>query len=196
MACLPDHNNSANYFNNINCIWNSDRCAVLLQWLRSLSVVPDVVCLQEAHCVSDVECQSWFRSPSFFICYVSWFSKNLVALSFSLVALCRLSISRLMMLVILCLVSFVSRINRFVSFPCTRQISTLQGTGSLRRSPLRSTHQSLLSCMVTSIRSLSACSIVQGRMPLMPLRFRTYLMRVVLSTPGVTIILHPQVSPG
>ena len=50
---------------NINGIRNSDKRAGLLQWLRSLSVVPDVVCLQEAHCVSDVECQSWFRSSGF-----------------------------------------------------------------------------------------------------------------------------------
>ena len=46
-------------------IRNPDKRAGLLQWLRSLSVIPDVVCLQEAHCVSDVECQSWFRSSGF-----------------------------------------------------------------------------------------------------------------------------------
>ena len=50
---------------NINGVRNSDKRAGLLQWLRSLSVVPDVVCLQEAHCVSDVKCQSWFRSSGF-----------------------------------------------------------------------------------------------------------------------------------
>ena len=50
---------------NTNGIRNSDKRAGLLQWLRSLSVVPDVVCLQETHCVSDVECQSWFRSSGF-----------------------------------------------------------------------------------------------------------------------------------
>lgn len=43
---------------NVNKIGNSDRRSGLLLWLRSLAVVPDVVCLQEAHCVSDVECQS------------------------------------------------------------------------------------------------------------------------------------------
>ena len=48
-----------------NGIRNPDKRAGLLQWLRSLSVIPDVVCLQEAHCVSDVECQSWFRSSGF-----------------------------------------------------------------------------------------------------------------------------------
>ena len=50
---------------NTNGIRNPDKRAGLLQWLRSLSVVPDVVCLQETHCVSDVECQSWFRSSGF-----------------------------------------------------------------------------------------------------------------------------------
>ena len=55
---------------NTNGIRNPDKRAGLLQWLRSLSVVPDVVCLQETHCVSDVECQSWFRSSGFH-CVVS-----------------------------------------------------------------------------------------------------------------------------
>ena len=50
---------------NINGIRNPDKRAGLLQWLRSLSVVPDVVCLQEAHCGSDVECQSWFCPSGF-----------------------------------------------------------------------------------------------------------------------------------
>ena len=45
---------------NITSILNSDRRVGLLQWLR-----PHVVCLQEAHCVSDVKCQSWFRSSGF-----------------------------------------------------------------------------------------------------------------------------------
>ena len=50
---------------NVKGIRNSHRRAGLLLWLRSLAVVPDVVCLQEAYCVSDVECQSWFRSSGF-----------------------------------------------------------------------------------------------------------------------------------
>lgn len=50
---------------NINGIRSPDKRLGLSQWLRSLSVVPDVVCLQETHCVSDVECQSWFRSSGF-----------------------------------------------------------------------------------------------------------------------------------
>ena len=36
-----------------------------MQWLRSLPVVVDVVCLQETHCVSAVECSLWFRSSGF-----------------------------------------------------------------------------------------------------------------------------------
>ena len=127
--------------------------------------------------------------------------KNLVVVSFSFIPLCCLSISRLMMLAVLCRVSFVSRINRFVSFPCRRQIITLQETSFLSRSPPGSTHRSPLSYVVTSIRYLTARSIVLGRMLLIPrervpLHSRTCLMCVVLSTPGVTFILHPRVLPG
>ena len=50
---------------NTNGIRNPEKRAGLLQWLPSLSVVPDVVRLQEAHCVSEVEYQSWFRSSGF-----------------------------------------------------------------------------------------------------------------------------------
>ena len=50
---------------NTNGLRSPDKRAGLLQWLRSLSVIPDVVCLQEVHCVNDVECQSWFRSSGF-----------------------------------------------------------------------------------------------------------------------------------
>ena len=118
--------------------------------------------------------------------------KNLIVASFSFIPLCCLSF---------CRVSFVSRINRFVSFPCRRQIITLQETSFLSRSPPGSTHRSLLSYVVTSIRYLTARSIVLGRMLLIPrervpLHSRTCLMCVVLSTPGVTFILHPRVLPG
>ena len=50
---------------NINGIRSPDKCAGLLQWLRSLPVVPNVVSLQEVHCVSDAQCQSWFLSSGF-----------------------------------------------------------------------------------------------------------------------------------
>ena len=50
---------------NTNGIRGSDKRLGLLQWLQALSVVPDIVCLQEVHCVSDVECQSWFRSSGY-----------------------------------------------------------------------------------------------------------------------------------
>ena len=42
----------------------SKRCG-LLQWLRSLPVSVDIVCLQETHCVSVAECSLWFRSSGF-----------------------------------------------------------------------------------------------------------------------------------
>ena len=50
---------------NTNGLCNVDKRSVLVQWLRSRPTVPDVVCLQECHCVSLEECQSWFRSAGF-----------------------------------------------------------------------------------------------------------------------------------
>ena len=43
----------------------ADKRAGFLQWLRSLSVVVTLVCIQEVHCTSLAECDSWFRSPGF-----------------------------------------------------------------------------------------------------------------------------------
>lgn len=48
-----------------NGLCSVDKRSVLVQWLRSLPTVLDVVCLQEYHCVSLEECQSWFRSSGF-----------------------------------------------------------------------------------------------------------------------------------
>ena len=48
-----------------NGLCDSDKRAGLLQYLRSLLSVVDVVCLQECHCSSDNECQMWFRSSGF-----------------------------------------------------------------------------------------------------------------------------------
>ena len=36
-----------------------------MQWFRSLNMVPDIVRLQECHCSSDLECQTWFRSSGY-----------------------------------------------------------------------------------------------------------------------------------
>lgn len=47
---------------NVNGLRESSKREGLVQWLRSLPVTVDVVCLQEAHCTSDVECHSWFSS--------------------------------------------------------------------------------------------------------------------------------------
>ena len=51
----------------LNChgIRDQSKRSGLLQWLRSLPVSVDIVCLQETHCVSVAECSSWFRSSSF-----------------------------------------------------------------------------------------------------------------------------------
>ena len=33
--------------------------------LESLIAVPDIVCLQECHCSSDLKCQAWFRASGY-----------------------------------------------------------------------------------------------------------------------------------
>ena len=50
---------------NANGLRDTDKRAGLLQYLRSLPSVVDVVCLQECHCSSDNECQMWFSSCGF-----------------------------------------------------------------------------------------------------------------------------------
>ena len=53
---------------NINGLRDRDKRAGLVQWLHSLSSLPDVVCLQECHCVSEV--LFWFPSTGL-LCAVS-----------------------------------------------------------------------------------------------------------------------------
>ena len=50
---------------NANGLRDQSKRAGLLQWFRSLTVVPDIVCLQECHCSSDLECQTWIRAPRY-----------------------------------------------------------------------------------------------------------------------------------
>ena len=50
---------------NINGSRDSSKRAAFSQWLRSLPATPDSVCLQESHCVSSAECQSWFLSSGY-----------------------------------------------------------------------------------------------------------------------------------
>ena len=50
---------------NVNGVRDSSKRAGLVQWLRSLSVVPDIICLQETHCVSLDECRIWFSSSGY-----------------------------------------------------------------------------------------------------------------------------------
>ena len=50
---------------NINGLRDSSKRAAFSQWLRSLPATPDFVCLQESHCVSSAECQSWFLSSGY-----------------------------------------------------------------------------------------------------------------------------------
>ena len=50
---------------NCNGVRDQSKRSGLLQWLRSLPVRPDVVCLQETHCVTQAECSSWFSSSGY-----------------------------------------------------------------------------------------------------------------------------------
>lgn len=110
---------------NIGGIRSPDKRLGLSQWLRSLNVVPDVVCLQETHTVSDVECQSWFRSSGF-LSVVSPGSNK----SHGCIILYRPVVS---MMVVFCSVSLFFLVKRFVLCLCTPLILTLRGTCSLMR---------------------------------------------------------------
>ena len=55
---------------NVNGMRDESKRLGLVQWLRSLPVTVDVVCLQETHCTSDSECLSWLSSSGF-SCVVS-----------------------------------------------------------------------------------------------------------------------------
>ena len=50
---------------NVNGLRDGNKRAGLLQFLRCLPNPPDVVCLQEVHCVSKAEGCDWFRSSGF-----------------------------------------------------------------------------------------------------------------------------------
>ena len=47
---------------NVNGLRGPSKRAGYLHWLHSLPCIPDIVCLQEAHCMSSEECSSWFYS--------------------------------------------------------------------------------------------------------------------------------------
>ena len=50
---------------NCNGIRDQSTRTGLIQWLRSLPLTVDVVCLQETHCVSQADCTLWFSSSGF-----------------------------------------------------------------------------------------------------------------------------------
>lgn len=50
---------------NVNGLRQADKRAGLIHWLRSLPYIVDVICLQEVHCVSILEGQSWFRHTGY-----------------------------------------------------------------------------------------------------------------------------------
>ena len=50
---------------NANGLRDQCKCTGLFQWLRFLTSVPDIICLQECHCSSDLECQVLFRASGY-----------------------------------------------------------------------------------------------------------------------------------
>jgi exonuclease III len=50
---------------NVNGLLDLAKRSALLLWLGNLSPSPAVICLQETHCVSDVELQQWFSSTKY-----------------------------------------------------------------------------------------------------------------------------------
>lgn len=50
---------------NVNGLRDQPKRLGLVQWLRSLLSSVDIVCLQDTHCISDAEGQSWFSSCGF-----------------------------------------------------------------------------------------------------------------------------------
>ena len=56
---------------NCNRIRDQSKRSGLIQWLRSLPLTVDVVCLQETHCVSSADCAFWFASSGFSSC-LTW----------------------------------------------------------------------------------------------------------------------------
>ena len=50
---------------NLNALRDSAKRAGILQWLQELPLVPDNICLQETHCTSLAEGQTWFLFSGF-----------------------------------------------------------------------------------------------------------------------------------
>lgn len=50
---------------NVFGLRNSGKQAGLIHWIRSLPSSPEIVCLQEMHCISSEEAQAWFAASGF-----------------------------------------------------------------------------------------------------------------------------------
>ena len=61
---------------NVDGLRDQTKRAGFMHWLHSLPFVPDVVCLQEAHCTSPSECEYWFRSSGFSVVASSGSSRS------------------------------------------------------------------------------------------------------------------------
>ena len=114
---------------NVNGLRDVSKRAGFLQWLRSLPVLPDIVSIQEAHCVSVDECRSWFSSSgfSFVLSPGSNRSCGCIVLFRSSLLCVRVGV---IMPGVMFSVSFLLVVKFFVLFVCMLPIITLKGIDS------------------------------------------------------------------
>ena len=146
---------------NVNGLCEPSKCEGLLQWLQSLPVMVDVVCLQDTHGVSDVECHSWFSSSglSFVLSSGSRRPGGCIILYCPVLQLvnswCE-SPGRSLLCEVLCMMS------PFMFYVCMPQIATLLETFSLIASLTLLIFPFPRFCAVTLIWSLIVPSIVSA----------------------------------
>ena len=122
---------------NCNGIRNRFKRVGLVQWLRSLPVGGDVVCLQETHCLSSSECSSWFLSSGFSAVASPGSSHSCGCIVF-FVLRCLWSTLGVMFPVVTCRLNSLSSVALFGFVVCTHLTTTLRGTNYLGISNPRS----------------------------------------------------------
>ena len=187
MLCFPSSSLMALSLLSLNCngIRDQFKRTGLVQWLGSLHVIVDVVCLQETHCVSQTECTLWFSSSGFLSCLSpgSNHSCGCVLLyhpSLSLVD------SWIDTSVATSSVSFPSTTSLFVSTVFMPLTVTLNVTSSLKIYLIKLILQSPPYLWVTSTLSLIGSRIVVG-LTLLTTAVRVLFALLPFSTPVVSL---------
>ena len=122
---------------NCNGIRNRSKRVGLVQWLPSLPVGADVVCLQQTHCLSSSECSSWFLSSGFSAVASPGSSHSCGCIVF-FVLRCLWSTLGVMFPVVTCRLYSLSSVALFGFVLCTHLTATLRGTNYLGISNPRS----------------------------------------------------------